>query len=101
MMERQYRVDLALFDPEVAADPETGSGVVCEMTSHGETLEGAIASAIVTMAPHVVHMNYEFAVLGVGVWCETHACYHNVSEEIEGTGHIPKVVLAPEGKAAN
>lgn len=99
-MERRYRVDLALFDPEMAADPEAGSGVVSEMTAHGESLEGAIASAIITMSPHVVHMDYEFAVLGVGVWCETHGCYHNVSEEIEGS-HLEPVVFESEGRAVN
>lgn len=95
-MERRYRVDLALFDPEVAAKEGPPAGLICEQTTYGETLEGAVGSAIISMAPHVTHMGYEFVVTAIGVWCETHGCWHNISEQIEG--HKPgQVVFESQG----
>lgn len=83
-MDRRYRVDVALFDPEVTMEEGPPIGLISESTSYGDTLEGAIAAAVINLAPHVCHMGYEFTITAVGVWCETHGCWHNISEEIEG-----------------
>lgn len=77
MAENPYRVDLAIFDPSEGADEPS---VVGQTTTFGASLEGAIANAIVTMAPHICHMGYEFAVISVGVWCDVHGCFHEVKD---------------------
>jgi len=99
-MESRYRVDLAVFDPPEGEDEEPA--VVCQMTAHGASLEGAIANAIVAMAPHIIHMGYEFMVVGAGVFCDVHGCYHEIRNVLGHAAEQPEVVFeGPPEPAVN
>lgn len=80
-MDNRFRVDAAIYDPSVETE-DGESNVVCQLTTFGQTLEGAVANSMLAVAPHLTHMDYEVVVVGVGVWCRLHECYHDLTHAL-------------------
>lgn len=94
-MHQRYIVDVVILDPSSGEDE--GPAVVCSFAVFGPNLETAMASATTAIAPHVAHMDYEFAILRVGVWCDDHREYHSVSELLGPQPHDAVEPSAMEG----